>query len=703
MKIRNRYIIMTYIVLASMLIRAEEVYSSDYLLIRSELIDELQAKCPAQFGSLEKAEVGKVIDAFKRFMDYIIGYYIEDDPNECMEDLAKAVKDFWSSKERVRIKIDFDQDRPVKGFPDGESSMGRLEHISVWADVLKSLPGLFENAKYEGPEGNRPKPTLDDPDAYLVAVEFIAELFRMKQELDDGVNSEIALKFMANVEILRKKLEIYEELKEELKKLQADPFYIYMPKFSINKQVLDLLSRNDDITERNLTIDGWLHFLCNLAISWTEKDLERAWGDFKRQFGIGRNVPIDQLDEQLGTILENHTQPIGFGDWEDESKQVGFFVVPQRWSGGTKNAPVYYGGGGTFRFGSETVTRGTNVITQVAGPNYNAVDLVVTNLDHIYHAAVVDDGATLFVLGGDNGSGDGYMIAYSDTDGDGYFEPGTATEAIQDLTIYGGACFVEDPGTGELLIYTRLFQELWSLEYSTPSPHEFPTYLDNRGTIGPARDDIHWVQISEDGLSMKGYGKDLDEPYDENTVIPTATASVAGGEFIPDSGTYRPYFDDDVEPLFESLPVHGDVTSYGFGVPAHTVAAHAVSGVVTNQLGASIAGTNRSVAIPLSRPLVGGEGLFLVDLDIGLSSEVQAVVPTNYPVIFTEFRNMTDGRIFLWADGRPGAAVVVDSLNADVEDWYETGTSVFDELGRYSTIHEPPPGASWELFRIRSE
>ncbi len=670
----------------------------------SKLGSALKDRCPEEYGGLTASQRGRAINTLKRFIQLTIGFYLEDDGNPCNAELAAALKNFCKKNKKVKIEIVFGQEAPIEVIPDGKKGATRGDTIRISGKVFKKMPRLREAATHTGSLLSTPLPQSFRPTVYWFITELMSEALRVKHETKlAGVAQPDALLFKNDVAVLRRKLDIYKDLKAKLQELLADPFTIPDAKYRINRRVLIELQGLSPDAKRLALTQKYLDYICNVRIVRAEKELAKRWADTKKKFGLAKGLGLDEIDETIDDLINNKTEPVSFELWTDPLKKTAFFTVPNQLID-EDFEPSYHGGGGTFDFGNGIETIGDTVITQV-GPN--AFDtapletelLAVTGVDHVYHMAIIDGGATMLVAAGEDSTGDGLIIAYSDTDFDGFFEAVTRTEAIRDSAIYGGAWFTTDSPSGNPLLFSRGGHCLYGLSASGPAAHNFPDTLDFRGSLGFQRFDLEFVDIDDDGLTASATGPNRDRPIGPSTLIPYAQTTLAGGEFIPVFvDDYFPFLDDEREPDVLRRPVEADLQILATGQPGNMISVQEVSGA-SIALGTATVGTSGEIAITLSRALLIGDVIRLIDLATTATSDDFDAIPLTSPPVINALRVLSYGKFLINFEGIPGSPVQLESATT-LADWVITPLPDLDDVGTaWVEVDFPGPHPSAQ-FRI---
>ena len=627
----------------------------------SKLSNALKDQCPEQFGDLTLEQRQRIVKSFKRYLGLIIEFYITQDAAPCHKEISAGLTDFSDRRNRsVSIVVDFGQKRLVKVKPDGKKEVGRDDEIRISGDVFKAFLSDFMKAANSGAKDRSlPVPPFSSPTAYQLISQLMGELLRIKHELEiPGATSHTVLRFKNHVEVIRRKIDIYKDLKMALKELRDDPFIVFVEtKYKINGRVIDEVMKEvdkaDELEDKEKIIDKVLRNVCEKLLDPQLNLLEREWARFKKMFGVDKGKPLDELDSTVDELIELATRPSDFDDWGSDVKKTARFVSPRGFLE-RQTSLTCAGGGGSYLFNGESVTIGSTDIIQVLADDSESRVLEVTGVDHVYHAHTFDAGFTLLVACGLNDSGDGVILAYSDVDADGFFDPATRTEAIRDAEIYGGAEFVQDPGTGELLLFTRDQQSLFALRYSGGAAHEFPDFLDPRGSLGFRRFDLLSAEIFADGLVAIGHGLEFEES-DRDALLPYARTTAAGGEFIPVNDDYTPFVDDTRAPDFAALTLEGSEIIAGLAPPGRVITAMLRRNDLSSVIGSATANSEGELAIASGVAPQPGDFIQLVDLFAELVSAQLPVVPLNTAPSVTEARFLGTGVFVIRYLGLPGS------------------------------------------------
>lgn len=264
-------------------------------------------------------------------------------------------------------------------------------------------------------------------------------------------------------------------------------------------------------------------------------------------------------------------------------------------------------------------------------------------------------GTKAIFIGDELESGDGIVLGYRDTNGDGFLEEGTREELFRTNDLAHGIHLARNPANGDLMALNRSNNTL--LRLNDLNSDLFPDSTEILGEFDPLAEDALYLSFSTDGKTA--YANEAFDPRMGGVILPkeswaVAEASVPGGGYIQAS-TVDPLRIGTIGPAFEAEPLAGQYFIWANGMPATDLEVHRIVGGELQLLGQARTNADGRTIIVLETPLIAGHQLQLRDPMRTLQSAVQTVMAIQLNIV------RENGDIWLrW----PGRAVHLQSATS---------------------------------------
>jgi hypothetical protein len=332
-----------------------------------------------------------------------------------------------------------------------------------------------------------------------------------------------------------------------------------------------------------------------------EKDLKEAYqliadcrGEHKKAYGdfIAGRITKARLNETLAT-----------NTW---------FLIYGRVGGLGPNRIAYLGTGSSPRF--RQLGNGTREEFALAG------------LDRVFAMELLAGGRKAIFIGDELETGDGIILGYADTDGDGFFEEGTRQELLRSNDFADGVHLARNPANGDLVALNRSENSL--LRLKDLNGDGFPDSYEFLGGFDFQQDEVLYLSFSADGRTA--YGHTEFDPRLGGVILPhdtwaVARAPVPGGEYLPENSVVALSLAT-LGPVFEAEPLAGQYFVWANGMPDTEVEVHRITGGLSQLAGRVRTDANGRAILTLAAPLMAGQQLQLKDPARNFQSALQTVL-----------------------------------------------------------------------------
>ncbi len=212
-------------------------------------------------------------------------------------------------------------------------------------------------------------------------------------------------------------------------------------------------------------------------------------------------------------------------------------------------------------------------------------------------------GSMLLIGGDDESTREGVVKGYLDTDDDGIIDEASGREIWRSSLIYGGLSFAPRPVTGNPVVLSRRFNELYEL--SGTDPDGFPSMNTEIGSLSTRLDDLLYFSFSANGKYAVGYN-DLGISLGKYTRWAEARFDEGTGSYEP-FRTSQPYQESELNPALSELPMAGQTCLKASGSPGAVYQAYLWQGMSMSMLDGAKADPNGSLIFHFDQPLQAGD------------------------------------------------------------------------------------------------